>query len=175
MRNTLLVAALLAVGLSACGQKEEAAQTEAAPAPVAEAPAPAPMAEAPAAEASAEAPAAAEAAVPAATSAPAPAAAPTPAPAAAPAPATAAATAGDAAAGAAKFTASCASCHGAKGQGIGTFPKLAGQSADMIKSKMATYKAGKQIGPQSAVMMPLASMLSDADVANLAAHIATLK
>lgn len=58
---------------------------------------------------------------------------------------------------------------------MGAFPKLAGQSADMIKSKLATYKAGKQIGPQSAVMMPLASMLSDADVENLAAHIATLK
>lgn len=142
MRNTLLVAALLVAGLSACGQKEETAQTEAAPAPapVAEAPAPAPAADA--------APAV-EAAAPAA--------------------------AGDAAAGAAKFAASCASCHGAKGQGMGTFPKLAGLTADVVKSRMADYKAGKQVGPQSAVMMPIASMLSDAEVDNLAAHIASLK
>lgn len=174
MRNTLLVAALLAVGLSACGQKEEAAQTEAPPAPVAEAPAPAPMEQAPAADAAAEAPAA-EAAAPAPMAA-APAAAPAPmatAPAAAPA-APVAAAAGNAA-GAAKYTASCASCHGAKGQGMGTFPKLAGLTADTVKSRMATYKAGKQVGPQSAVMMPIASMLSDADVDNLAAHIASLK
>lgn len=160
MRNTLLVAALLAVGLSACGQKEEAAQTEAAPAPVAEAPAPAPMEQAPAAaDAAAEAPAAAAA----------------DAMAEAPAAAAAVATAGDAAAGAAKFTASCASCHGAKGQGMGTFPKLAGLTADVFKARMADYKAGKQVGPQSAVMMPIASMLSDADVDNLAAHVASLK
>lgn len=148
MRNTLLVAALLVAGLSACGQKEETAQTETAPAPapVAEAPAPAPAAEAPVADAAAPA---AEAAAPSA--------------------------AGDAAAGAAKFTASCASCHGAKGQGMGTFPKLAGLTADVVKSRMADYKAGKQVGPQSAVMMPIASMLSDAEVDNLAAHIASLK
>lgn len=162
MRHTLLVAALLAVGLSACGQKEEAAQTEAAPAPVAEAPAPAPMEQAPAAEATA--PAVAE-----------PAAAPA-APVAAPAaPAAAPVAAVGNAAGAAKYASSCASCHGANGQGMGSFPKLAGLTADTVKSRMATYKAGKQVGPQSAVMMPLASMLSDADVENLAAHIATLK
>lgn len=163
MRNTLLVAALLAVGLSACGQKEEAAQPEAPPAPVAEAPAPAPMEQAPVADAAAEAPAA-DAAAPA----------PAPMP-AAPAPAAPMAAAAGNAAGAAKYTASCASCHGAKGQGMGTFPKLAGLSADTVKSRMATYKAGKQVGPQSAVMMPIASMLSDTEVDNLAAHIATLK
>lgn len=164
MRNTLLVAALLAVGLSACGQKEEAAQTEAAPAPVAEAPAPAPMEQAPAADAAAEA------------AAPAPAAAAPAAPVAAPAaPAAAPVAAAGNAAGAAKYASSCASCHGANGQGMGSFPKLAGLTADTVKSRMATYKAGKQVGPQSAVMMPLASMLSDADVDNLAAHIATLK
>lgn len=170
MRYTLLVAALLATGLSACGQKEEAAQTEAPPAPVAEAPAP--MEQAPAADAAAEAPAAdAAAAAPMAD-----AAAPAPMPAAAaPAPAAPVAAAVGSAAGAAKFAASCASCHGAKGQGMGTFPKLAGLTADTFKSRMADYKAGKQVGPQSAVMMPLASMLSDADVDNLAAHIASLK
>jgi cytochrome c553 len=157
MRNTLLVAALLAVGLSACGKKEEA-QTEAVPAPVAEAPAPAPapMEEAPAAEAAAPAPAP-EAAAPAPEAA---------------APAVAAA---GSAAGAAKYTASCASCHGAKGQGMGAFPKLAGLPAETFKARLADYKAGKQVGPQSAVMMPIASMLSDAEVDALAAHVASLK
>ena len=69
----------------------------------------------------------------------------------------------------------CAGCHGAKGQGIATFPKLAGLTVETVKSRLADYKAGKQVGPQSAVMMPLASMLSDAEVDALAAHIASLK
>lgn len=161
MRNTLLVATLLAVGLTACGQKEEAAQTEAAPAP-------APMEQA-ADSAAAAVDSAADAAASVADAA-------TQATTEAVADATAAvAAAADSAAGAAKFTASCASCHGAKGQGMGTFPKLAGLTADVFKSRMADYKAGKQVGPQSAVMMPIASMLSDAEVDNLAAHIASLK
>lgn len=168
MRNTLLVAALLAVGLTACGQKEEAAQTEAAPAP-------APMEQA-ADSAAAAVDSAADAAASAADAATSATDAATQATAEAVADATAAvAAAADSAAGAAKFTASCASCHGAKGQGMGTFPKLAGLTADVFKSRMADYKAGKQVGPQSAVMMPIASMLSDADVDNLAAHITSLK
>ena len=63
MKNSLLVAALVALALSACGKKEEAAPAPApvappaaeapaaAPAPAAEAAAPAPAAEAPAAAA----------------------------------------------------------------------------------------------------------------------------
>lgn len=151
MRHTLIVAILFAVGLSACGKKEEAAQTEAAPAPTAEAPAPAP----------------------APVEAPPSTAATTAAPAAAPA-VEAAAPAGNPA-GASKYAASCASCHGANGQGMGTFPKVAGLTADIVKARLADYKAGKQVGPQSAVMMPIASMLSDAEVEALAAHIASLK
>jgi cytochrome c553 len=122
MRHTLIIAALLAIGLTACGKQEEA-KTEAAPAPVAAAPE----------------------AAPAAVDGP------------------------------AKYTASCASCHGANGQGVAAFPKLVGLTADVVKSRLADYKAGKQVGPQSAVMMPIASMLSDAEVDGLAAHIATLK
>lgn len=166
MRNTLLITALLAIGLSACGKKEEA-QTVAVPepAPAAEVPAPAPMAEAPAPEA------AAPAAMPAA---PAPAPAPMPPAPVAEAVAPVVAAAGSAE-GAKKYAASCASCHGAKGQGIATFPKLAGLTAETVKARLADYKAGKQVGPQSAVMMPLASMLSDAETNALAAHIASLK
>lgn len=77
--------------------------------------------------------------------------------------------------GAAKYTASCASCHGAAGQGQGTFPKVVGLTADVVKSRMADYKAGKTVGAQSAMMMPIATQLGDAEVDALAAHIATLK
>jgi cytochrome c len=77
--------------------------------------------------------------------------------------------------GAAKFTSLCVNCHGANGQGMESFPKLAGLTADTVKSRLADYKAGKQVGPQSAVMMPIASQLSDAEVEALANYIASLK
>jgi type IV secretory pathway VirB10-like protein len=86
MKHSVLIAALLALSLSACGKKEETA-----PAPAAEAPA----AAAPAAEAPAAAPAAPAAEAPAAPAAEAPAA---PAAPAAEAPAAPAAPAADAAA-----------------------------------------------------------------------------
>ena len=34
----------------------------------------------------------------------------------------------------------CAACHGQKGEGMGVFPKLAGQSADSIIEKLTIYK-----------------------------------
>ncbi|MEF3192956.1 MAG: c-type cytochrome, partial [Halothiobacillaceae bacterium] len=111
------------------------------------------------------------AAAPSATSA-ASAPAATSAPASAPAPAPVAA-AGDAAAGKAKF-ATCAACHGANGEGAGAFPKLAGLSAADVETKLKKYRAGEQVGPQTALMAPNAAALSDAEIANLAAYIATL-
>jgi len=127
MRNTLLISLVLALGLSACGKKEEAAQP----------------------------------AVPAME----------PAPAAVPAPEAAPAAMDPVA----QYTSQCASCHGPTAQGQGAFPKLAGKTADEIKAKLADYKAGKQVGAQSALMFPIAQKLSDAEVDALAAHIATLQ
>ncbi len=84
----------------------------------------------------------------------------------------AAAAAGDAAAGQAKY-ATCAACHGANGEGSGTFPKLAGLSASDAEGKLKKYRAGEQVGPMTSMMAPNAASLSDADIANLAAHIAS--
>ncbi|MEW6446456.1 MAG: c-type cytochrome, partial [Pseudomonadota bacterium] len=81
--------------------------------------------------------------------------------------------AGDAAAGKAKYGSICASCHGMNGEGAGIFPKLAGKTD--AAAKLKDYKAGKQVGPNTAMMAPQAAGLSDADIENLAAHIATLK
>ncbi len=83
--------------------------------------------------------------------------------------------AGDAAKGQELFnSSSCAGCHGANGEG-GVGPKLAGQSADDIKAKLHKYKAGEQVGPMTSMMAPMAAGLSDADIDNIAAYIATLK
>ncbi len=82
--------------------------------------------------------------------------------------------AGDAAAGKAIYGSTCVGCHGANGEG-GVGPKLAGQSAKAIAEKMHKYKAGEQVGPMTSMMAPMAAGLSDADIENIAAFIATLK
>lgn len=90
--------------------------------------------------------------------------------------------AGDAAAGKTKF-ATCAACHGADGKGNGgAFPALTHLSAadaDTIltafkKGDMATLKAHKLGGARYSTMAPQAANLSPADIADLAAYIATL-
>lgn len=81
--------------------------------------------------------------------------------------------AGDAEAGANRYGA-CASCHGPQGQGMGIFPKISDQSADYIADRLKAYRAGEMVGPNSPLMIPQAMGLSDEDIANLAAYIATL-
>lgn len=83
--------------------------------------------------------------------------------------------AGDVAAGKAKYGSICASCHGMNGEGMGIFPKLAGHPAAKTADLLKQYKAGKTVGANTAMMAPQATGLSDADIDNLAAYIATLK
>ena len=60
--------------------------------------------------------------------------------------------------------AGCAACHGQKGQGIATFPKLAGQSAEYIIQRLNQYKNKEQVGPMSSTMYAQAGMLSENDI-----------
>ncbi len=85
------------------------------------------------------------------------------------------AVAGDVAAGKTK-SAMCAACHGADGIAvIPGYPNLKGQSEQYIVSSIKAYKAGQRTGGLAAVMQAQASMLSDADIANLAAYYSSLK
>lgn len=79
----------------------------------------------------------------------------------------------DASQGKGKYV-TCMACHGAQGQG-GVGPKLAGQAPDAIVKKLTAYKNKQQVGPQSALMWGQAAGLSDADIKNLSAYIATMK
>ena len=80
--------------------------------------------------------------------------------------------AGDAAAGKAK-AASCAACHGAQGiSAIPTYPNLAGQKEAYLVKQMKAFKDGTRT---DATMNAMAKPLSDADMANIAAHYAGMK
>jgi cytochrome c553 len=57
---------------------------------------------------------------------------------------------------------------------MAAFPKLAGQSAEMLATKLRDYRAGKTLGEQSAMMIPTAQALSDADIDAMASYIASL-
>ena len=64
----------------------------------------------------------------------------------------------------------CAACHGQNGGG-GIGPKLSGQTADSISSKLITYKNNGTIGPQSALMWGQAAMLSDRQIETISKFI----
>ncbi|SFR63239.1 c-type cytochrome [Thiomicrospira sp. ALE5] len=83
-----------------------------------------------------------------------------------------AAQAGDVAAGQAAYS-TCMGCHGMQGQG-GVGPAVAGRDAGELAELMKKYRAGEQVGPMTAMMAPMAAGLSDADIANLSAYMASL-
>jgi cytochrome c len=79
---------------------------------------------------------------------------------------------GNVAAGKAVFQ-TCIGCHGAMAEG-GVGPKLAGRKASFIVQKLHDFKAGKQMGPMTSMMAPMAAGLSDTQMKNVAAYLATL-
>jgi len=84
---------------------------------------------------------------------------------------------GDAAAGKTRFAA-CAACHGQKGekQALGKSEKIGGWDAAKVTEALKGYKAGtRNVHGMGATMDSQAKPLSDADIANLAAYISTLK
>jgi len=58
----------------------------------------------------------------------------------------------------------CAACHGAEGQGVAVFPKLAGQSQDYIVGRLNAYRNGEAVGAMSSTMWAQAGGLSDAQI-----------
>ena len=67
--------------------------------------------------------------------------------------------------------AGCAACHGQAGQGMGAFPKLAGQSSEYISQRLYAYKNRETIGNMSSTMWAQAGMLSDQDITTLSEFI----
>ena len=86
--------------------------------------------------------------------------------------ASAAFAAGDPVAGKAK-SAVCVACHGPQGISSNTqWPNLAGQQEQYLIKQLQAFRDGDRQDP---LMTPMASGLSDADIANLAAWYNSLK
>ncbi len=78
--------------------------------------------------------------------------------------------AGDAKAGEAKIG-TCMACHGKDGKGTTPiYPNLGGQSEQYLVAALKAYKSGER---NNAIMKPMAAMLSDTDVENVAAYYAS--
>lgn len=80
-------------------------------------------------------------------------------------------TGADVEAGESLFRSTCRRCHGPKAQGVGSFPKLTGHDFEYLLTRLQQYQVGEKVGPNSALMIPVAKDLSEADMANLAAYI----
>lgn len=66
----------------------------------------------------------------------------------------------------------CSACHGVSGvSAIPTYPNLAGQNDTYIIKQLKDFKSGARI---DATMAPMAANLSEADMADLAAHFSSL-
>lgn len=84
--------------------------------------------------------------------------------------------AGDVAAGQAKASTVCAACHGIDGVAvIQGYPNLKGQSEQFIISALNAYKNKERSGGLAVVMQAQAMMLSEEDIANVAAYYSSLK
>ena len=82
-----------------------------------------------------------------------------------------AALAGDKVAGEARYNMTCTNCHGPAGKGIASFPKISGNKISYTTSKLETYRDGIKVGPNSALMIPMAKPLTDQEIANIAAYL----
>jgi len=79
--------------------------------------------------------------------------------------------AGDVEAGKTKASTVCVACHGADGNSVNPiWPKLAGQNSEYLLKQLNDFKSGARKDP---LMSAQAALLSDEDVANVAAYFST--
>ena len=83
--------------------------------------------------------------------------------------------AGNAKLGEMKFNMNCKQCHGPAGMGMASYPKVSGKDTAYTIDRLKRYRAGEEIGPNSALMIMMAKPLSDKDIENLAAYLKDAK
>ena len=82
---------------------------------------------------------------------------------------------GDVKAGQKRYYRECRQCHGPKGKGASSYPKLVGQPAEYLTMRLKQYRAGEKLGPNTPLMAPQAKKLSDQHIADLVAFIIDLQ
>jgi cytochrome c553 len=70
-------------------------------------------------------------------------------------------------------TTPCTVCHGPELKGLGPVPNLAGRSPSYLARQMYDMKLGTRKGAMAALMMPVLARLTDADIVDLVAYIAS--
>ena len=73
--------------------------------------------------------------------------------------------------GRAKFS-PCSACHGVQAEGVGSYPKLAGQRPEYLHQQLVNFKKGVR---KSAVMRAMTINLSDMDIKALAIYLGSLE
>lgn len=77
-------------------------------------------------------------------------------------------------AGMLKYESICRLCHHRSGIGGKFTPPIAGKTEEGVQTLLKLYRSGVQMGPLTNLMAPWAAELSDEDISNLAAYVATL-
>ena len=72
-------------------------------------------------------------------------------------------------------TTSCVICHGQDLRGLGDIPPLAGRSPSQMARQIYDFKTGARNGVNAALMKGPVQNLSDADIVNITAYLASLK
>lgn len=70
----------------------------------------------------------------------------------------------------------CASCHGARGQGIPVqFPRLAGQHSEYVYAQLNAFRVGGRNNDAARMMRTIAEKMTDADMKAVSAYIQGLR
>ena len=76
--------------------------------------------------------------------------------------------------GGAKKTTQCTICHGEDLKGLGNIPGLAGRSPSQLARQIFDMQNGNRNGPQAALMKPVVANLTNRDIVNITAYLASL-
>jgi cytochrome c553 len=75
-----------------------------------------------------------------------------------------------------KGVASCASCHGVRGEGLpDLFPQLAGQHPGYVATQLRRFRDGRRSSDPDAMMRRVAAPLSDRDIDAVSQYVALLR
>jgi cytochrome c553 len=72
-------------------------------------------------------------------------------------------------------TVACAACHGEGLKGNDKFPSLAGRSPSYLARQLSDFRRFARVGPGSTLMQPIVQHLSDDDILNVVAYVASLQ